>query len=106
MPIAQDAHATVNAGFLLKFNQDHTIQSARIVYGGINPQFVHASQTEQYLSGKNPFNDDVLQGAYKLLDKEVNPDSSLPDAPPAYRKGLTMSLLYKVTATEECKLCL
>lgn len=106
MPVAQDAHAIVNAGFLLKFNQDNTIQSARIVYGGINPQFIHASRTEQYLSGKNPFDDDVLQGAYKILDAEVNPDVSLPGAPPAYRKGLSMSLLYKVKVVEDPELCL
>lgn len=38
MPRAQNAHAYVNAAFLLKFNQDKTkVEAATVCFGGINP---------------------------------------------------------------------
>ena len=43
----QNAHAYVNAGFLLKVDvaQNYKVlETPRIVYGGINPKFVRLSQ--------------------------------------------------------------
>lgn len=38
MPRAQNAHAYVNAAFLLKFNENKTkVEAASICFGGINP---------------------------------------------------------------------
>lgn len=99
MPVAQNSHAWINAAFLLEFNKNQTVRSARIVYGGINPQFVHASKAEQYLIGKNPFESSTLMEVYKIIDEEVVPDFVLPCSPPAYRKGLAISLFYKVRFT-------
>lgn len=44
MPVAQNAHAYVNAGFHIEFAKKNSyvnkkfIKSARVCYGGINPQ--------------------------------------------------------------------
>jgi xanthine dehydrogenase/oxidase len=53
MPRAQNAHAYVNAAFLLELNdQKNAIVLSRICFGGIDPNFVHAEKTEIFLVGK------------------------------------------------------
>ncbi|CAG9761736.1 unnamed protein product [Ceutorhynchus assimilis] len=95
MPRAQNAHAMVNAGFLLNIDNLGQVKSARIVYGGINPTFVHAFNTEALLL-KNPlFNNNVLQQIFQSLDQELKPDWVLPDPSPSFRKQLAINLFYK-----------
>ncbi|XP_067011294.2 xanthine dehydrogenase/oxidase [Anabrus simplex] len=98
MPRAQNAHAYVNAGFMFRMTvQNHgtVLEYPTIVYGGIHPQFIHASKTEKYLAGKQLFSTEVLQCALDILDSEIHPDSVLTDSSPAYRKGLAKGLFYK-----------
>ncbi|KAF2895406.1 hypothetical protein ILUMI_10770 [Ignelater luminosus] len=95
MQRTQNAYAMVNAGILLKLDCNHTVQSARIVYGGINPSFHHATKAEQYLIGKQIFDDGTLQGAFQALDEDIHPDNVLPDPSPKFRKTLAISLFYK-----------
>ncbi|CAG9836996.1 unnamed protein product [Diabrotica balteata] len=94
MPRAQNAHAMVNAGFLVKL-KNNVVTYANIVYGGINPQFVHASKTEKFLIRQNLYNNDTLQKAFNSLKQEINPDYVLPDPTPDFRKNLAISLFYK-----------
>lgn len=94
MPRAQNAHAYVNAGFLIKF-EDGLVSSARICFGGISPEFVHANKTEKLLIGKNLYENETLQEALQCLISELNPDWVLPDACPEYRKNLAAALFYK-----------
>ncbi|XP_030746527.1 xanthine dehydrogenase-like isoform X2 [Sitophilus oryzae] len=98
MPRAQNAHAMVNAGFLLRFvpySIPKKVQTARIVYGGINPNFVHAKNAETVLKGKAIFDNSTLQAAFKALDAEIVPDWVLPDPKPEFRKQLAINLFYK-----------
>ncbi|KAJ8985873.1 hypothetical protein NQ317_006247 [Molorchus minor] len=67
MPRAQNAHALVNAGYLLKIKENFTIQKAVIVYGW----------------------------ALKTLNEEISPDFDLADPAPIFRKNLAISLFYK-----------
>ncbi|KAJ8925554.1 hypothetical protein NQ315_009394 [Exocentrus adspersus] len=94
MPRAQNTHGLVNAGFLLKFN-GQTVVSARIVYGGISSEFVHATKAENFLKGIRLFDNNVLQSVYQILDDEIRPDYVLPDSSPEFRKLLAISLFYK-----------
>lgn len=94
MPRAQNAHAYVNAGFLLKFDKG-VVQSARICFGGIHPEFVHATETENFLTGKDLHTNETLQEALAILSSEIQPDWVLPDASPEYRKNLAAALFYK-----------
>lgn len=91
---AQNSHAYVNAAFLIQI-QNNLVISARICFGGINPTFVHASNTESFLIGKNLYEADTLQGALATLSAEVVPDWVLPDASPEYRKNLALALFYR-----------
>ncbi|XP_055687210.1 xanthine dehydrogenase/oxidase-like [Lutzomyia longipalpis] len=96
MPRAQNAHAMINAGFLFKFNpESRSIASARICYGGINPRFVHATNTENLLASKNLFANETISLLMASLNEELKVDRTLTEASPDYRKTLAMSLLYK-----------
>ncbi|XP_055537446.1 uncharacterized protein LOC129725515 isoform X2 [Wyeomyia smithii] len=96
MPVAKNSRAYVNAGFLVKFCRTGKVpEQVTIVFGGINPSFVHATQTENFLLGRPLLNNETLQQASEILSTELEPDWVLPDASPAYRKQLAISLLYK-----------
>ncbi|XP_017770615.1 PREDICTED: indole-3-acetaldehyde oxidase-like [Nicrophorus vespilloides] len=95
MPRAQNAHAMVNAGFQVSFKNGGIVDSIRIVYGGINPQFSHPTETENFLKGRDLFKNDVLKMAYKKLESELQPDHVLPDPKPEFRKKLAIALFYK-----------
>lgn len=95
MPRAQNAHAIVNAAFLLKL-ANNKVEKATITYGCINPKFIHATNTENLLIGKDLFDNTTLQSALESLNKELIPDYVLPDPKPEFRKKLAISLFYKV----------
>ncbi|KAH1015763.1 hypothetical protein HUJ04_007098 [Dendroctonus ponderosae] len=106
MPRHQNAHALQNAGFLFHFEEENNkLRSARIVYGHVNKKFVHASKTEQFLSGKYIFDNGVLQSALKVLDGELECETILPEARPDFRKGLAISLFYKFILNIAPKKC-
>ncbi|XP_041981355.1 indole-3-acetaldehyde oxidase-like isoform X2 [Aricia agestis] len=94
MPRSQNALAIVNAAFNFKFNGNN-VENATIVYGNISGTFNHPSRTEQYLAGKNVFNNTALQEAIAILDKEIVPDDEPPEVSPKYRKKLAIGLFYK-----------
>lgn len=95
MPRAQNSHAYVNAAFLIHQKYD-TITKARICFGGIAPDFYHATKTETFLQQQASFHSNqVLGAALKTLSDELHPDWNLPDASPDYRKQLALGLFYK-----------
>lgn len=96
MPRAQNAHALVNAGFLLELDTDGVVKSSRIVYGNINPKFIRAKNTEQLLDGKKIFDNSTLLKVFQSLDSEIKPDFTLGEPKPEFRKKLAISLFYKV----------
>ncbi|CAH0592539.1 unnamed protein product [Chrysodeixis includens] len=92
----QNSQAEVNSAFLLKFNpHTHLVDEASIVYGNINPSFTHAYNTEKFLMGRNIFNNDTLQSALRILEKEINPDERPPYPPPCVRRKVALGLFYK-----------
>lgn len=94
MQCAQNVRAYVNAGFLVQIKRD-IISYIRICYGGINPKFVHATNTERLLIGKELHCNQTLQVALHSLSNEIHPDWMLPDASPEYRKNLALALFYR-----------
>lgn len=100
MPRAQNAHAMINAAFLFEFDtttpNKRTVSSCRICYGGIEPTFVHAEQTEKVLTGVDElYTDSCLRDAIKSLKMELHPNPVLPDPSPEYRLNLAIGLLYR-----------
>lgn len=103
MPRSQNAHAVVNAGFLLRFHRNsQLLEKVSIVYGSIAPNFIHASKTEAALIGKNPFTNDTLQLAVNTLFDEIHPEEAPPEPSAAYRRMLAVALYYKVSRPDFC----
>lgn len=94
MPRAQNAHAYVNAAFLIESENDK-IKKASICFGGIEPTFTHATKTEKLLIDQDLYSNETLHKALSALTSEIQPDWVLPDASPAYRQNLALALFYK-----------
>ncbi|XP_042871766.1 indole-3-acetaldehyde oxidase-like [Penaeus japonicus] len=97
-PRTVNAHAYVNACFKIRVDPEDgfkVIGNPTIVYGGINPDFIHAKQTESFLRGRSLLQVPTIVKAARLLGKEVKPDAQPQDASPQYRKSLAQNLLYK-----------
>ncbi|XP_017144226.2 xanthine dehydrogenase [Drosophila miranda] len=95
MPRAQNAHAYVNAAFLLELDNGSKVKNARICFGGIRPDFVHATAVEQLMVGHSPYESGLIEQTFDSLPSLFNPDEVLPDSSPAYRTKLACGLLYK-----------
>ncbi|XP_050550159.1 uncharacterized protein LOC118267487 [Spodoptera frugiperda] len=95
MPRNQNALAIVNAAYLIELGRKNTVESASIVYGNIDPDFAHATDTENYLIGKNIFTNETLQEAIDLLDCELLPKDIPGEPSPECRKKLALGLFYK-----------
>jgi len=64
----QNAHAYVNAAFLVKFSESRTfVDKPRLVFGGISGDFVHASKTEEFLIGKRIDSEATFSGKYNCI---------------------------------------
>ncbi|CAG9796495.1 unnamed protein product [Diatraea saccharalis] len=95
-PRKENAHAEVNAAFLFKFEfQSYIIQKARFVYGGIAPYFSHCYNTEEFVIGRNIFNNEELQATIRSLKSEIHPLENPPDPSAPFRQKLAISLFYK-----------
>ncbi|XP_072939910.1 xanthine dehydrogenase-like [Epargyreus clarus] len=96
MPRSQNAHAIVNAGFMMKFHRNsHLLENMTIVYGGISPKFIHATKTESVVVGKDPYTEETLRLALLTLSEELQPEEAPPEPSAAYRKMLAIALYYK-----------
>ncbi|XP_016926117.4 uncharacterized protein AOX4 [Drosophila suzukii] len=95
MPRAQNAHAYVNAAFLIELDSDSKVKSARVCFGGIRPDFTHATDIEELMVGHSPYESNLVEQTFTKLETLVKPDEVLPDASPAYRSKLACGLLYR-----------
>ncbi|EDW80734.1 uncharacterized protein Dwil_GK11684 [Drosophila willistoni] len=97
LPRAQNVHAYVNAGFLIEWQniQRHTVRSARICFGNIRPNYVHAQPVEQLLIGRDLYDPATITQIFHQLLADLQPEEMPPEASPEYRKTLACSLFYK-----------
>jgi len=100
MPRSQNSHAYINAAFRAKVVQtgDDKIKfdnDVDLVFGNINPEFGHASETEQFLKGKE-LNNETLTAALKVLSSELKPQQyNAADLNAASKTDISLSLFYK-----------
>lgn len=96
MPRAQNAHAYVNAAFLIQIKKpDFVVKSARISYGGISPEFRRAAKLEASLVNKVLFASDTVGAAFAAMQGEMKANAVLPEPSPEYRMMLAHGLFYK-----------
>lgn len=94
----QSSHGYVTAGFNFKIDatQNYTVtEQPTIVYQGIDSKLTHAEKTEQYLTGKQLGDVNVLKGALQVLQGELNPTSDPVLASPRYRRTVAQALFYR-----------
>ena len=96
MPRHGNAHAYVNAGFRFTVNNEKIVQGTPvIVYGGIGPHLISAVRVQNFLSGKDISDQDVLRSAYHMLRKDLSVETVPPQAPGQYLTSLAINLFYK-----------
>ncbi|XP_075153163.1 uncharacterized protein LOC142226821 [Haematobia irritans] len=97
MPRAQNSSAYVNAGFLLDLDSMTTglVKDARLCFGGIRPDFVHASDVEDKLRGQCIYDETVIANLFATLSVTLKPNAILPKPSPEYRMKLACGLMLK-----------
>jgi xanthine dehydrogenase/oxidase len=94
----QNAHAIVNAGFIVRLDKKGVVQSATILYGGLAALPSRMTKTEAAITGAK-WNDVTLQKALDVLGNEVaatiRPMPGANFLPEGYRESLTETLFYK-----------
>ncbi|XP_073819307.1 uncharacterized protein [Musca autumnalis] len=96
MPRAQNAHAYVNAAFLLELEpKTDKVLTSRICFGGIRPNFVHVPTIESILRGRCFHDKKVVEEIFSEMQSAIQPDESLTNASPDYRRKLASGLLLK-----------
>ena len=99
MPRSSNAHAYVNAGFMALVDSSDNfriVEKPRILFGGISEEFVHATATEVFLTGKSMNDHDTFLEALTILAEEIVPNEDPVLASALYRKQLSLCLFYKV----------
>lgn len=87
----------MNAGFLIEWqNAEHrVVKSARLCFGNIRPDFVHAQGVEQFLVNRDLYDCATVAKIFEQLMSSIQPVEMLPEASPKYRQKLACSLFYK-----------
>lgn len=92
-----DDIAIVNAGIRVHVEErgeDIVVSDASIVYGGVAPLSLSATRTKDFLIGKS-WNQELLQGALKVLQKDVILRDNAPGGMVEFRKSLTACFFFK-----------
>ncbi|XP_043236080.1 indole-3-acetaldehyde oxidase-like isoform X1 [Amphibalanus amphitrite] len=97
-PRAISAHAYVNAAFVVPYDSatGKVTERPTLLFGGISGQFVHAENTERFLTGRCLSEASTVSGALETLRGEVRPEPDPELADVSYRARLASHLLFKV----------
>ncbi|XP_050111202.1 xanthine dehydrogenase 1-like isoform X2 [Malus sylvestris] len=91
-----DDIAIVNAGIRVHLEDrgGWVVSDASIAYGGVAPLSLSAMRTKIFLIGKS-WNQEVLQGALKVLQEDVLLKDDAPGGMVEFRKSLSVSFFFK-----------
>ena len=96
-PRSSFAVAHVNGAFCAEFDErgQNTIKRASFVFGGVSGNFIHPTNTEAFIVGKDLTNPEVMNKLFELLSTEVDLDTDHHLTSGEFRTGLVSALLYK-----------
>ena len=96
-PRSSFAYAHVNGAFSVEVDEQNksVIKKASFVFGGVAGNFIHPTDVETFIVGKDLMNPNVMNQLFELLEREVVPDDDPHLTSGQYRTGLVSSLLYK-----------
>ncbi|KAI9869465.1 MAG: hypothetical protein M1813_000254 [Trichoglossum hirsutum] len=90
-----DDIAIVNAALQVSLDDDHIVESANLIYGGMAPTTVAAKKTTAYLHGKIWTDPATLEGAMNALEQDFDLQFSVPGGMATYRKSLAFGFIYR-----------
>ena len=96
-PRSSFAYAHVNGAFCVEVDEQNKsiIKKASFVFGGVAGNFIHPTDVESFIIGKDLKNPTVMNKLFDLLESEVVPDDDPHLTSGQYRSCLVTSLLYK-----------
>ncbi|MCF7890801.1 xanthine dehydrogenase family protein subunit M [Candidatus Bipolaricaulota bacterium] len=84
-------------GYLLKKEEDGTVEELRLAYGAVAPKIIRATSVEEYLQGKK-LNRENIAEAKKLVRSEISPIGDIRGSA-EYRKKVAVRLVEKIGNT-------
>jgi xanthine dehydrogenase/oxidase len=90
-----DDIAIVNAALRITLSDDHLVESADLVYGGMAPITIAAKKAMAYLQGKKFTELETLEGVMNALEEDFDLRFGVPGGMATYRKSLALSFFYK-----------
>jgi xanthine dehydrogenase/oxidase len=90
-----DDIAIVNACLRVTLGDDHIVESADLVYGGMAPITIHAKKAMEFLQGKKLTDLKTLEGTMAALEEDFDLRFGVPGGMATYRKSLALGFFYK-----------
>lgn len=90
-----DDIAIVNAALRVTLNDEHAVDNADLVYGGMAPTTVSAKNANEFLIGKKWTDPETLEGVMNALERDFTLRFGVPGGMATYRKTLALSFFYK-----------
>ncbi|XP_038153453.1 aldehyde oxidase 6 [Cyprinodon tularosa] len=94
-PRKEVSFATVTTGMRVRFSEgSRVVEEVSLYFGGMGPTTVCATKTGKAIEGR-PWDEETLNQAYDILLEELSLPPSAPGGKVEFRRGLTLSLLFK-----------
>lgn len=90
-----DDIAIVNAALRVALDSSHKVESVSLVYGGMAPTTVSATEATKYLQGKCLTDNDTLEGTMNALETDFDLRFGVPGGMATYRKSLALGFFYR-----------
>lgn len=90
-----DDIAIVNSALRVHLGDDHFVQDASLVYGGMAPITVSARQATEFIVGKKFTDPATLEGVINALEKDFDLRFGVPGGMATYRKSLAFGFFYR-----------
>ncbi|QKX60096.1 uncharacterized protein TRUGW13939_07238 [Talaromyces rugulosus] len=91
----EDDIAIVTAGFRVRISYDGTVEETSLVYGGMAPMTVEATECSDSLTGKPWKSQKTLQYALTLLARTFPLPYGVPGGMASYRRTLALSMFFR-----------
>jgi xanthine dehydrogenase/oxidase len=90
-----DDIAIVNAALRVALDDEHTVKSVSLVYGGMAPTTIHAKLAMEFLEGRKFSDLTTLEGVMAKLEEDFDLRFGVPGGMATYRKTLALGFFYK-----------
>ncbi|KAL9603139.1 MAG: hypothetical protein Q9219_001342 [cf. Caloplaca sp. 3 TL-2023] len=90
-----DDIAIVNAALRVTLDENHTVETVNLVYGGMAPTTVSAREASKYIIGRRFTDTATLEGTMNALEADYDLRFGVPGGMATYRKSLALGFFYR-----------